>query len=351
MKVSVIIPIYQVEAYVEECLTSVLEQTLTDLEIICIHDAGQDGSWKVVQSAAAKDRRIRLVENERNRGLAAVRNRGLRLARGKYVYFLDADDKIMPDALEELYQRAEKEALDVQIFGASFIYANQELEKTFSSNPSGFKRDYPEVMEGKELFTAWMETWDWISSQPRYFYRRGFLEEHQLHYIEGMLHEDEPFAFDVLMYARRVRVYNEQWFIRRFRADSIMTGVPTVKNVEGCMKILAHVASMQEIYQHQPSLNRAVKFYLYKIFCDAVRKYRRAAEGLEEEGENKRAAGALEEEGKDKRAAEALKEEGKIEKAEVKRTMMQMVSEDAVGNPAEMAFYHLIEAFGLWEKG
>lgn len=306
MKVSVIIPVYQVEAYVEDCLRSVLGQTLTDLEVICIHDAGQDGSWRVVQSVAAKDKRVRLYENQRNMGLAAVRNRGLRLARGKYVYFLDSDDMIRPDALNELYHRAEEEALDVQIFGASFIYADKELEKTFSGNPSGFKQDYPDVLEGQELFIAWMEKWDWLSSQPRYFYRRSFLKEHQLYYIEGMLHEDETFAFDVLMYAKRVRVYSDQWFIRRFRADSIMTSVPTVKNIEGCMKILAHVASMQDFYMHRPPLNRAVKFYLYKIFQDAVRKYERMAEASE----------------------------GETGKAE--------------GNPAEMIAYHLIEAFGLW---
>lgn len=331
MKVSVILPVYQVEAYVKDCLDSVLGQTLKDLEIICIHDAGKDRSWDVVLSAAAGDERVRLFEHEQNRGLAATRNQGLSLARGKYVYFLDSDDKIRPDAMEILYERAEREQLDVQVFGASFIYEDRKLEEQFSSNPSGFKQSYPRVMDGKELFMAWMEVWDWLSSQPRYFYRRAFLEDHRIRFIEGMLHEDETFAFDVLMYAKRVRVWEDKLFIRRFRADSIMTGTPTIKNVEGCVKILEHVAAMQEIYRRQPRLNRAVKFYLYKLFLDAVRKYRRVCEAKEGgEGE----AG----------------EDGKGEGGEG-QTMLQMLSDEIAGDPAKMAVFHLIEAFGLWGDG
>lgn len=315
MNVSVIIPVYQVEPYVKDCLNSVLRQTLKDLEIICIHDAGNDGSWEVVQSVTAGDERVRLFVQEQNMGLAAARNRGLSLARGKYVYFLDSDDMIPSDAMEILYRRAEREQLDVQVFGASFIYENQELEKQFSSNPSGFKQNYPRVMEGRELFMAWMEVWDWLSSQPRYFYRRSFLEEYGIRFIQGMLHEDETFAFDVLMYAKRVRVYEDKLFIRRFRRDSIMTGMPGIKNVEGCVQILEHVASMQEIYRSQPELNRAVKFYLYKIFCDAVRKYKRVSGG---------------------------REHGK------EQTLLEMLSREVAGDPVKMAVFHLIEAFGMW---
>lgn len=317
MKVSVIIPVYQVEPYVEDCLKSVLGQTLQDLEIICIHDAGQDQSWDVVKAVTAGDSRVRLFENERNMGLAAVRNRGLALAGGKYVYFLDSDDMITPDAMEMLYERAERERLDVQVFGASFLYESRELEEKFRSNPAGFKREYPRVMDGRELLIAWMEAWDWLPSQPRYFYRRSFLEDNRIRYIEGMLHEDETFAFDVLMKASRVRVSNDKFFIRRFRPDSIMTGVPTMKSIEGCITILEHTASVQSLYAEDPALNRAVKFYMYKIFCDAARKYEAAAGAMKETG---------------------------------RETISQMVPETMLTDSGKMAIYHLIEAFGMWRE-
>ncbi len=317
IKVSVIVPVYNVEPYVRACLDSVQRQTFTDLEIICIHDAGCDQSWEIVKEAAAQDQRIRLWENKRNLGLAATRNRGLDLAKGKYVYFLDSDDMIRPDALEKLYDRAEAEQLEVQIFGAAFLYESKELEEKFRSNPAGFRKKYPEVMNGRELFVEWMKVWDWMPSQPRYFYKRSFLEEFHIRYPEGMLHEDEICAFDVLMYARRVKVSDDAFFIRRFRAGSIMTGVPTIRNVEGCINILEHAASLQRLYADDPALNAAVKYYMYKIFRDACRKYRAAA-----------GTGWT---------ARRLQPE---------RTIAGETRADA----AKEAMYHLIEACGLWEE-
>ena len=84
-------------------------------------------------------------------------------------------------------------------------------------------------------------------------------------FIEGVLHEDEIFAFDVLMKAGRVRVFPEKWFIRRFRKDSIMTGVMTYRNVEGCIRILQHIAANQKEYRKDPALTAAVHFYRKKI--------------------------------------------------------------------------------------
>ena len=277
MKVSVVIPVYQVEAYIEECLDSVRNQTLTDLEILCVDDCGTDGSWEKVRRAAGKDDRIRLLRNERNKGLAASRNRGLDQARGEYVYFLDSDDRITPDALSELVTRADRDHLDVIAFCASFIYENEGLREKFCRNPAVFKGEYPEVMSGKELYVRWMDRWDWMPSQPRYFYRRAFLQENNIRFPEGMLHEDEMFAFDVFMKAQRMKACPEKWFIRRFRADSIMTGQMSFRNVEGCIRILQHIAAEQQEYRKDPALHKAVCFYRKKIAENCRGKFLAAA--------------------------------------------------------------------------
>lgn len=314
MKVSVIIPIYNVENYIADCINSVLNQTLADLEIICVHDAGSDGSWDIVKDFAKKDNRITTIENPENVGLAATRNNGFKHAKGEYVYFLDSDDMIRFDALENLYERAIKENLEVQVFGASFIYENDELEQKFKTNPRVFKDMYPEVLSGRELFIKWMKAWDWMPSQPRFFYKRQFLMDNAICYPEGMLHEDEIFTFEVLEKAKSVRVTNDEFFIRRFRAASIMTGGPTIKNVEGCINILDRAASSVVPGAIDDEWNSAVKYYMFKIFKDVTRKYKLASVG---------------------------------NKSDI--PMINMLSEDIKNDERKMAIYHMVEASGIWE--
>lgn len=283
MKVSVIIPVYNVEKYVEECLRSVMNQTLKDIEIICIEDAGADSSKDIIKRLMGEDSRISLFVNEENMGLASVRNLGMEKAKGEYIYFLDSDDMIKKEALYELYTKAESETLDACIFAADFIYENEELEKKFSSNPAVYKGSYPSVMNGKELYIKWMKVWDWMPSQPRYFYRRDFLEKNSIRFVEGQLHEDESFAFDVLMNAERVRIIKDAYFIRRFRAASIMSSCPTMKNVESVIEILQHVEDYANNYVvsdnksfrvTEEELKQAISFYYSKLFKDVTRKLR-----------------------------------------------------------------------------
>ena len=275
MKVSVIIPVYNVEPYITDCLESVRRQTLKDIEILCVNDASTDGSFEIVKKLAADDQRIQCFENSRNLGLASTRNYGLELARGQYVYFLDSDDMIRPEAMAQLYRRAVEDELDAVVFSSRFIYESEEMKERFSRDRSGFEHDYPGILTGKELFMRWMETWEWMPSQPRYFYDRSFLENNWIRFPDGMLHEDEIFAFDVLMTARRMRVVDEDWFIRRFRRDSIMSSVPTMKNVESCLEILQQAG---EYPAEDEQLKKAVRFYMHRIFLESARKYRAVLE-------------------------------------------------------------------------
>ncbi|MBQ1915392.1 MAG: glycosyltransferase family 2 protein, partial [Selenomonadaceae bacterium] len=90
--VTVIVPVYNVEAYLEECLQSLQNQTLQNWEAVCINDCSTDGSLGILQRYAADDDRIGIVDNPCNKGVSCVRNEGIRRARGKYIYFLDSDD-------------------------------------------------------------------------------------------------------------------------------------------------------------------------------------------------------------------------------------------------------------------
>lgn len=122
-KVSVIVPVYNVEKYVGECLDSILNQTLKDIEIIVLNDGSTDDSLKIIKKYAEQDSRIR-VYNHENRGLGPTRNRGITLAKGKYLAFVDSDDTIVPDALETLYNRAVEQGADIVEGEVMLIYEN-----------------------------------------------------------------------------------------------------------------------------------------------------------------------------------------------------------------------------------
>ena len=114
--ISIIIPVYNVENYLHVCLNSVLKQTYQDFEIICIDDASTDSSLEILKYFEKKDSRIKVLKNDSNKGQGYSRNRGLELAQGKYISFLDGDDWLSPDAFEILIQKAEQDNLDLLMF-------------------------------------------------------------------------------------------------------------------------------------------------------------------------------------------------------------------------------------------
>ena len=116
VKVSVIVPVYNVEAYLEECLQSVIGQTFSEIEIIIVNDGSTDGSKGIINRYQASDSRIRVLEQQ-NRGQSAARNAGLRVAQGEYILFVDSDDYIHKDCIKTLYEHAKQE-LDLVLYGA-----------------------------------------------------------------------------------------------------------------------------------------------------------------------------------------------------------------------------------------
>ena len=112
--ISVIIPIYNTEQYLKECLDSVCSQSYKDIEIICINDGSTDNSEEITRSYAQQDKRIKLI-SQKNQGLSITRNNGVSQAQGEYLFFLDSDDTIEQNAIETLYNRAERTQADIVI--------------------------------------------------------------------------------------------------------------------------------------------------------------------------------------------------------------------------------------------
>ena len=127
-KVSIIIPVYNVEKYLPKCLDSVVGQSYADLEIICIDDGTPDGSAAVILSYAEKDGRIKLISQE-NQGLSGARNTGIGAATGEYIVFLDGDDWLDTEAIKAAVEKAERNSADVVMWGYVREFPDRSAEK------------------------------------------------------------------------------------------------------------------------------------------------------------------------------------------------------------------------------
>ena len=135
LKVSVILPVYNVQKYLYECLDSIRDQTLKEIEVLCINDASTDDSLKILLDYQAYIPGLRIVNLEENGGVGHARNLGFRMAAGKYVYFLDPDDMLAgKTVLEILYERAEQEHVDGLLFDSQIIYESEQLRKVMNGD-------------------------------------------------------------------------------------------------------------------------------------------------------------------------------------------------------------------------
>lgn len=212
-KVSVIIPVYNVEAYLRECLDSVVCQTLSDIEIICIDDGSTDQSPQILREYASKDGRIVLISSGVNEGLSAARNRGIDAATGMYLYFVDSDDYIVPDALERLYGIAVEHDLELLRCGYQTVPGGEVVKN--DSQITNY------VCTGPQLFCKIANT-NWIGpSIWLHFLKAEFVYQCGLRF-EGRYCEDVLFFWDMLFSAKRSMCVNEMVYMYRTRPGSLI---------------------------------------------------------------------------------------------------------------------------------
>ena len=233
--ISVIIPVYNVEKYLAECLDSVIGQTLREIEIICVNDGSLDRSREILAEYAEQDVRIRILDKP-NGGLSSARNMGLKAAQGRYILFLDSDDFLKSeDALYTLYQKAETEELEQLFFDAEVFFENEEVRKNNLNYIDYYKRknNYSETVSGKEMFCKLQSNWDFKPSACMQILRRDFLMKNNLRFCEDIVHEDKVFNLKCINLAKKVAYINQTYYMRRVRDDSIMTTEQKKKHIYG----------------------------------------------------------------------------------------------------------------------
>lgn len=235
MKFSIVIPVYNVEKYLVECLESVLNQTFTDWEAVCVNDGATDNSASILEEYTVKDSRIKTI-TQPNGGLSAARNTGLTASQGEYVLFLDSDDWLEPNALETLSDHLDDE--DMLCFSGRRFF-----EETNSFNPA-------DVLPEK-TYGSGMDYYNDNALAPRDFafvcvvlraYKRAFLVDHNLHFKKGIFHEDNLFTPLACYDAKSVKSINASLYNYRVRANSITTA-NDAKRLKDLMAIANELAA------------------------------------------------------------------------------------------------------------
>lgn len=214
-KVSVIVPVYNTQQYLDQCLTALTNQTLRDIEIICVDDFSTDNSLEIIRKYQQRDSRIKIIQNDQNRGLSASRNHGIKNATADYIMFCDDDDYYEPDMCQEMLDLVQRNNADMAVCSVNVIYETPELERMRHSDNKMFN-----IPDG---------CFDVNSSQiseihngsPLRIFKRDIITNNNLMYPVGLKYEDVYFNKVYCLYAKRIATTSKKLYNYRRRSNSL----------------------------------------------------------------------------------------------------------------------------------
>lgn len=261
MKVSIIIPVYNVSRYIARCLSSALAQTWEDLEIILINDCTPDDSVDVIEqvlSGSPRKEIVTILEHSVTQGPSAGRNTGIRKSSGDYVFFLDSDDYLPPDGIELLA----KAALDNQV---DFVVGNYEV--TGNSRWSPPLSLETGLLSGNERIMSTYAKGQWYVMVWNKLIKRAFIYEENLFFQEGIVHEDDLWSFMMASKARNAYVVNQVTYYYYTHFNSIM-GNPSRRNLDCRVRVIRYLF---DYIQASSSLKESRNVYI--LFETLKNKY------------------------------------------------------------------------------
>lgn len=269
MKVTVIVPVYNAENYIEACMESILCQSYRNLEILMIDDGSTDGTGELLKQFIERDNRIQVIRKE-NEGQSIARNLGLNLATGEYIFFADADDLLPPDAVEALVKEVNKCTYDVVC--GSYIRVETNHKEKRVSNPmgSGIVSRYNKnelrryhAMKTKSIFGY---VWGKL-------YRLSFLKEHQLSFDDIREIYMEDTLFNLKLFCHQPAYYYTDAIVYRYHVRE--TSTSRRRDGEITDKLLAMLKNYKEYLQLEQCYGENLELYLplaMRVFCWALMK-------------------------------------------------------------------------------
>lgn len=261
IKVSVVVPIFNVETYLPQCLDSVLNQTLEDIEVICVNDGSTDGSLEILKDYLSRDKRIKII-NKDNAGYGHTMNIGMDMASGEYIAIVESDDYILPTMLEVLYNTANDNNLDFvksdfyRFYGEgdTFIKEYHQIDKSGKYYGKLFS-----TCDNQEAYKFLMNTWTGL-------YKTSFLRENCIRHFEtpGASYQDNGFWFKTFFYGKRVMIVNQPFYM--YRRDNPNSSVKNKEKVYAMDKEYDLIYGFLEDSENKESFLQALTFAKYNNF-------------------------------------------------------------------------------------
>lgn len=278
MLVTIIIPVYNVEKYLEECIDSVINQTYKNIEVILINDGSTDNSLEICNDYSLKDTRIKVLHQE-NKGLSYTRNIGVKYAKGDYLLFLDSDDKLYNDSVLKKFTNIVKENESDLIYGSYTSFVDEEAkhlkikkeDKILDINNKNL-----ESLSSKEVILKLLETNNYVSSATTKFYKLTTIKKNSIVFREGIYHEDEEWTLRILLNTKDIYIFDQKFYLRRYREDSIMTSQEDeklLKRINDKFTIVSSVLDYINSEVEEPEIRKSIVEYFSSFIVSNLLLY------------------------------------------------------------------------------
>lgn len=260
---TVIIPVYNTAKYLKRCLDSVINQSIHNIEIICINDGSIDDSLYILEKYKDIDDRIKIISKE-NEGLSVARNVGISLASGKYITFVDSDDYIETNSYELALQYFNSYEVDAVYFSTNLVYENHShdinQEKYYEHKYQGIIDLTPDILNNMDV-SAWNK-----------IYKHELIKRYEIKFPVGLLYEDNPFFWSYMLVSNKVYFMNEKLYNYTIRDGSIMR-LTSIRNME---KLGKYDNGLDKLFCFEYLLKFIFKWNLFSkidaVLCDLLEK-------------------------------------------------------------------------------
>jgi glycosyltransferase involved in cell wall biosynthesis len=230
--ISVIIPTYNCKKYIARAINSVFDQQIDNLEIIVIDDASTDNTFQYLTKKYQN--KIKIIQHKTNQNLGAARNTGLSQAQGKYIFFLDSDDWLNPNAFKHILEIAEKEKLEITAFGVDKVWPNNKIEQYHNSAL---------ICNGGELAINRFNNYDIGSIVWNKLYLKSFLDKYKIKFITPYYHEDVMFTLQAIYKCKRYVSISDSYYNYFQHSNTILSGKKTILHLRSYFRLFIDISN------------------------------------------------------------------------------------------------------------